>query len=108
MFKKQHPFEGNLRTLATAQKPISEQECVELLSHIPLFCELSRRELRKLVDAAVQRDYQEGSTIVQQGETGVGFYVLVSGRVLIQQRLDDDSDRALVTLGPGEIFGEMA
>jgi CRP/FNR family transcriptional regulator, cyclic AMP receptor protein len=107
MFKKQHPFD-NLRTLAMAREPISVPECVELLSHIPLFGELNRKDLHQLADAAIQRDYAAGSAIVRQGETGVGFYVLVSGRVLIQQRVDDGSDRALVTLGPGEIFGEMA
>src|SRR6516165_4881806 len=91
-----------------AREPISQQESIELLSHIPLFCELSRGELRKLADAAIQRDYAEGTTIVEQGEMGVGFYVLISGRALIQQRLVDGSDRDLATLGRGEIFGEMA
>ena len=39
---------------------------------------------------------------------GVGFYVVIHGRALIQQRLGDGSDRELATLGRGEIFGEMA
>jgi CRP/FNR family transcriptional regulator, cyclic AMP receptor protein len=108
MLKKQHQFESNLRTQALAREPISQQESVELLAHIPLFCELSRRELRQLADAAIQRDYPAGTTIVRQGETGVGFYVVIRGRALIQQRLVDRSDRELATLGRGEIFGEMA
>ena len=108
MVKKQHPFESNLRTQALAREPISQEECIELLAHIPLFCELSRRELRQLAHATIQRDYPEGMTIVQQGETGVGFYVVIRGRALIQQRLAGGGDRELATLGRGEVFGEMA
>ena len=108
MVKKQHQFETNLRTHVLAREPISQQESVELLSHIPLFCELSRREVRKLADAAIQRDYPAGTTMVRQGETGVGFYVVIRGRARIQQRVVDGSDRELATLGRGEIFGEMA
>jgi CRP/FNR family cyclic AMP-dependent transcriptional regulator len=108
MVKKQHPFERNPRTLALARAPISQEECLELLVHIPLFCELSRRELRQLADVAIQRDYPVGTTMVQQSEVGVGFYVLIRGRARIQQRLVDGSDRELATLGRGQIFGEMA
>jgi CRP/FNR family transcriptional regulator, cyclic AMP receptor protein len=108
MLKKLHHFESNLRTQGLAREPISPQESVELLAHIPLFCELSRRELRQLADAAIQRDYPAGTTIVRQGETGVGFYVVIRGRAQILQRLVDGGDRELATLRRGEIFGEMA
>jgi CRP/FNR family transcriptional regulator, cyclic AMP receptor protein len=108
MFEKQHQLHSNQRAHDTAPEPILRDERVELLSHISLFCELSRRELHKLADAAIQSDYPEGSTIVHQGETGVGFYVVISGRALIQQRLAGGSNRELATLGRGGIFGEMA
>ncbi len=88
--------------------PISLQECVELLAHIPLFSELSRRELRRVADAAIQRDYPAGTIIVEQGETGVGLYVLVKGRARVEQRLADGTERQLALLGSGQIFGEMA
>jgi CRP/FNR family transcriptional regulator len=108
MLKKQHQFQTNLRTRALAQEPIGQEKCVELLAQIPLFCELSRRELRKLSDAAIQRDYPADARMVRQGETGVGFYVLIRGRARIQQRLADGSERELATVGRGQIFGEMA
>jgi CRP/FNR family transcriptional regulator len=108
MFEKQHQLHSNQRAHDTAREPILQEERIELLSHISLFCELSRRELHKLADAAIQRDYPQGTTIVRQGETGVGFYVVISGRALIQQRLAGGSNRELATLGRGGIFGEMA
>jgi CRP/FNR family transcriptional regulator, cyclic AMP receptor protein len=108
MFEKQHELHSNQRALDMVWGPILQEERVELLSHISLFCELSRRDLHKLAEATIQRDYPEGTTIVQQGETGVGFYVVISGRALIQQRLAGGSNRELATLGRGGIFGEMA
>jgi CRP/FNR family transcriptional regulator, cyclic AMP receptor protein len=107
MFEKQHRLHSNQRTQDMAREPIFQEKRVELLSGISLFWELSRGELHKLADAAIQRDYPAGMTIVQQGETEIGFYVVISGRALIQQRLASDSNRELATLGRGGIFGEM-
>jgi CRP/FNR family transcriptional regulator len=87
---------------------ISQQERGDLLAHVPLFSELSQRELRKLANAAIQREYPAGTTIVRQDETGVGLYILIRGRVLVWRRLPDGTDRELATLGAQELFGEMA
>jgi CRP/FNR family transcriptional regulator len=108
MFEKHYRFHSNQRSQDMARQPILREDRVELLSHISLFCELSRRELHRLADAAIQHDYPEGTTIVRQGETGVGFYVVIYGRALMQQRLAGGSNRELATLGRGGIFGEMA
>jgi CRP/FNR family transcriptional regulator, cyclic AMP receptor protein len=93
---------------AYATTPISPAECVDLLVHIPLFAELSKRELRRIAGAAVQRDYPAGTMIVEQGETGVGLYVLVKGLARVEKRLADGSIRQLALLGHKELFGEMA
>jgi CRP/FNR family transcriptional regulator, cyclic AMP receptor protein len=108
MFNKQQQSQSVQRAATTSSAPISQPECIELLAHIPLFCELSRRELHKLASAAIQRDYPAGTIIVHQGEPGVGLYVIISGRARVQQRLTDGSDRELALLGGGDIFGEMA
>jgi CRP/FNR family transcriptional regulator len=92
----------------TAASPISQEERVALLAHVPLFSELSQRELRKLANAAIQREYPAGTAIVRQDKTGVGLYILIRGRVLVWQRLPDGTDRQLATLGAQELFGEMA
>src|SRR5262245_36371330 len=90
------------------REPISLQQRTDLLPHVPLFAELSQRELRKLANAAIQREYAAGAAIVNQGETGVGLYVLIDGKALVWRRHADDTDRQLATLGTGELFGEMA
>ena len=108
MFNKQSQHLSDPRARAFASEPISQQECVDLLAHIPLFCELSQRELRRLADASIQRDYPAGETIVQEGETGVGLYVLIRGRAVVSQGLPDGGSRELANLAVGDMFGEMA
>jgi CRP/FNR family transcriptional regulator, cyclic AMP receptor protein len=88
--------------------PLSQQESVELLAHIPLFSELSSKELRKLAGAAIQRTFPAGSVIVRQGEPGVGLYVLIRGRARVQQQSADGSPHQLTLMGSGEVFGELA
>jgi CRP/FNR family transcriptional regulator, cyclic AMP receptor protein len=92
----------------TVTSPISQQERVELLAHVPLFSELTQRELRKPASAAIQREYSPGTSIVRQDETGVGLYIVIRGQALVWQRLPDGTDRRLATLGAQEMFGEMA
>jgi CRP/FNR family transcriptional regulator len=93
---------------STGSAPLSQQERVELLAHIPLFSELSSKELRKLAEAAVQRTFPAGSVIVRQGEPGVGLYVLARGRARVQQQSADGSPHQLTLMGSGEVFGELA
>jgi CRP-like cAMP-binding protein len=108
MFSKQcHRF-SDPRTHAFTRAPISLEGRVELLAHVSLFGRLSRRELRYLADASLQRDFPAGTMIIEQGQMGVGFYVVVSGCAVIQQRRANGSECELATLGPGAIFGEIA
>lgn len=48
-------------------------------------------------------DYPPGSTIIEQGEEGHGFYVLQSGTIEIYK----DDVLLNVIMFPGTIFGEM-
>ena len=75
----------------------------EMLQKVPIFTGLSERQLRHLAKDSMGRQYHDGDTIVQQGEKGIGFYLLASGRAEVRRK-----GRRLATLGPGDFFGEMA
>lgn len=98
---------GQSRQMA-AQGQGSPEEYARILGRVPLFVDLSRRDLLRLAATARQRDYAAGAVLVQQDQPGAGLYVIVSGRVHITQRAPDGSVRDLGTLGPGDVFGEMA
>jgi CRP/FNR family transcriptional regulator, cyclic AMP receptor protein len=53
------------------------------------------------------RDYEAGTVLFREGDTGDVMYVVQSGEVEIR-RIVGDVERVLAVLPPGEFFGEMA
>jgi CRP/FNR family cyclic AMP-dependent transcriptional regulator len=80
----------------------------DTLATVPLFSQLSRKDLKHLAVAVIMRDYKKGETIVQEGENAVAFYVIKAGQVDIIQGRGGKKEKPLATLGPGDFFGEMA
>ena len=81
----------------------------ETLKQVPLFAGLSKKELQVLVKSSQERTYKPGATIIKQGDTGVGLYIIEKGHAKVTQ--EQDLDRAEVVLnqvGPGDVLGEMA
>ncbi len=82
-------------------------ETMMALSTIPLFAELSTRELAELADVVRWRGATAGETIVTEGEPGESMYFLLSGSVRVEVA-GSDGPRSVGTLAAGEPFGEMA
>lgn len=78
-----------------------------LLSRIPLFAELSTRQLAGLAEVVRWEAAQAGEVIVEQGDPGDAMYFVVSGDVTVTVDAGGDT-RVRETLGAGEPFGEMA
>ena len=78
-------------------------ERVEIMRRVALFEGLSGRELQSVADAAKERRYDTGDTIVSEGESGVGFFVIADGEARVESH---GARRA--TLRPGASFGEVA
>lgn len=76
---------------------------VESLRHVPLFRELSNRDLKRLAASMSERSYAPGQVVVSEGERGVGFFVILEGHAKASQAGEDRG-----TLGAGDYFGEMA
>lgn len=92
-----------------AKRVFSFEECVAALERIPFFATLRPGERRNLVAASVERAYPAGAGIVWQGRwPGVGLYVVLAGRALVTQVVENGAARELAELGPGEMFGELA
>jgi CRP-like cAMP-binding protein len=75
----------------------------DLLDNVPLFSGLTAREREELVGSMKGRSLEPGETIAVEGERGVGFFVIESGRARVTVGGDDRR-----MLGPGDYFGEVA
>ena len=80
---------------------------IEFLKHVHLFQDLDRKSLEAIANAAVEQQYTTGQEIVRQGDTGVGAFIIKSGKVeAVQDRTGHQ--HKLAELKSGDVFGEMA
>jgi CRP/FNR family transcriptional regulator, cyclic AMP receptor protein len=76
---------------------------VDSLRAIPLFADLSTRDLKRLAGSMKEMSFAPGEVVVSEGTGGVGFFVILDGRARVSQ---DGEERAV--LAAGDYFGEMA
>ena len=79
----------------------------DFLKKVSWFEDLDDRSLDAIAKAAVEQSYKPGQEIIRQGDTGVGAFIIRSGKVDIIQEKDGKTTK-LATLGPGDVIGEMA
>jgi CRP/FNR family transcriptional regulator, cyclic AMP receptor protein len=80
----------------------------DVLAQVPLFSDLTRNELQTLSISSREREYPTGAKILQQGETGVGLFVITAGRVRVVQQGPSGDERELGTFERGAVLGEMS
>jgi CRP/FNR family cyclic AMP-dependent transcriptional regulator len=81
----------------------------DTLARVDLFSTLDKKELQELAKSSQERSYKARTTIFSQGDTGVGLYVVKSGKAQIIQGNDPDkAEEVIATAGPGDVLGEMA
>ncbi len=80
--------------------PIREHE----FSRIGLLAELPGERLRKLSDRMRREQVAAGAAVVQEGDEGERFYVVLSGMFSVSQ----EAMGPRRVLKPGDYFGEVA
>jgi CRP/FNR family transcriptional regulator, cyclic AMP receptor protein len=83
--------------------PLSKNEKVELLKRTALFAECTKAELIEVALSADERDAPAGDSLMEEGQAGREFFVLVEGAVTVRR-----GGKRLADLGPGDWFGEIA
>ena len=82
---------------------LKRNQKVELIREVPLFANLSKRELEEIASIADEIDFREGKELIHEGARGREFFVLLDGAVDVTQ----DGER-INQLGAGDFFGEIA
>ncbi|XP_077296909.1 protein kinase, cAMP-dependent, regulatory subunit type 1 isoform X1 [Arctopsyche grandis] len=84
----------------------------EFLSRVSILDSLEKWERLTVADALESVSFEDGETIVRQGEPGDDFYIIVEGCALVlQQRSEGSGPREEIEvgrLGASDYFGEIA
>jgi CRP/FNR family transcriptional regulator len=86
----------------------TSEETIILLQGIPAFSTLGEEDLAQVADVTVPRSFQGGEAVFHEGDESDTCYVVRSGHVRAVREHTDGRTLTLATLGPGDIFGELA
>ena len=76
---------------------------VDTLKKVPLFEGLDDEYLESIARCMTERRFKAGDTLIKQGASGVGFFVIEDGTADVT--VDGE---ARGSVGPGDYFGEIA
>ena len=80
----------------------------DVLANVPLFAGLDAKTIEALAGFTFRKTFEAGELIVEEGRTGNGLFIIVSGSAEVVKGLQTAQARTLATLGAGEPIGEMA
>ena len=89
-------------------RALDYQTKVSLLAGLSWFSHLAADQVGRLAASAETEEWEVDETVFEEGERDDQCYVVHSGRVRALRRLPDGRSFTLATLGPGELFGELA
>jgi len=75
---------------------------------VPLFADLEEGELERFSHVAVPRSFPAGTRVFHEGDSSDACYIVREGSFRVTREHSDGRAITLATLGPGEIFGELA
>ncbi len=83
------------------------------LSRVRLLEGLGREDLKEFAELIRTREFSAGQVIVREGEKGDSLFIIREGEVGVSLAITlpvsgQEREKVLVSLRPGDIFGEMA
>jgi hypothetical protein len=79
----------------------------EALRHVKILAEMSDEDLVRFLTYVEVQAVRQWSAIVHQGDHGDSMFLVLDGEVRVRL-LIENKETTLVTLGPGDFFGEVA
>jgi CRP/FNR family transcriptional regulator, cyclic AMP receptor protein len=81
----------------------SSSDASSMIGSVPFFSGLNPKHRKTLLAQGKEMSYKAGSTIVAEGTTGVGFFLILDGKAEVRKK-----GKILATLSKGQFFGEMS
>jgi CRP-like cAMP-binding protein len=79
----------------------------QALAKVALFEKLNPKFIRGIAGIATERTFKTGDYLMKQGESGIGLFIILSGRVRIEKSDASGKRVEIAENGPGDIMGEM-
>jgi CRP/FNR family transcriptional regulator len=77
------------------------------IGETPLFRGMDKEHLIQVHRIAQQRSFNRGDAIFWEDDPGIGFYIVMQGKVKIYKTSLDGKEQILHIYGPGNPFGEV-
>jgi CRP/FNR family transcriptional regulator len=77
------------------------------LSQVDLFNGLSLKQLDEVTRIVSVREYKKGELIFSDGDEGIGFYIVIRGKVKVYKVSPDGKEQIMHIFGPGQPFAEV-
>ncbi|MGX9727792.1 MAG: cyclic nucleotide-binding domain-containing protein [Candidatus Electronema sp. VV] len=107
-YKKERAYSTLQMNLLKAAEQRAKQQIIAqffgILRDMELFEPLSDFDLQDLALLMKMKSYPPNKIVIEEGERGTNFYVVLSGKVAVVRK---DSE-IIAEIGPGGIFGEMS
>jgi CRP/FNR family cyclic AMP-dependent transcriptional regulator len=71
----------------------------------PFFVGMSRTHLTLLTDCAIAAHFKVGEVILREGELANRFYLIETGKVILESQGTGDRPVVIDTIGPGHLLG---
>ena len=81
---------------------MENKEIIDLLMNTPIFSDTSEKSLESMIKSAVIKTVSAGDKVVQEGQGGVGFYLILDGKAAVIKE-----GEKLAELESGNFFGEL-
>lgn len=81
----------------------SQAELVDILGGVPLFANLTKRQLKAVAKVCIEVGYEPGHVVLKELDVGQHLVVITSGTAKVIR-----GGRTLATVGTGDVIGEMA
>ena len=85
----------------------SYMEIRKHLSQADLFKDLAVAQLDEIARIVSDKEYKKGQLIFAEGDEGIGFYMVISGRVKVYKVSPDGKEQIMHIFGPGQPFAEV-
>jgi CRP-like cAMP-binding protein len=71
----------------------------------PFLAGMNRRQLALLTDCAMSTHFKRGEIILREGEIANRFYLIESGKVVLEPGQEFGKRMVVETIGPGDLLG---